>query len=66
MTKHSPESSKQPANLTALQQELAEIAAKPNGTPAVTIRPCRQIDFETIYAIVNDAAEAYRGVIPAD
>ena len=28
------------------------------------IRPC--IDFETIYAIVNDAAMAYKGVIPAD
>ncbi len=32
----------------------------------MTIRPCRQIDFETIYAIVNDAAEAYRRVIPED
>ena len=32
----------------------------------MTIRPCRQVDFETIYAIINDAAEAYRGVIPAD
>jgi len=32
----------------------------------VTVRPCRQVDFETIYAIINDAAEAYRGVIPAD
>ena len=30
------------------------------------IRPCRQVDFETIHAIINDAAEAYRGVIPAD
>jgi N-acetylglutamate synthase-like GNAT family acetyltransferase len=30
------------------------------------IRPCRDIDFEAIYAIINDAAEAYRGVIPAD
>ena len=31
----------------------------------MTIRPCRQIDFEAIFTIVNDAAEAYRGVIPA-
>jgi GNAT superfamily N-acetyltransferase len=30
------------------------------------IRPCTESDFETVYAIVNDAAEAYRGVIPAD
>ena len=30
------------------------------------IRRCTESDFETIYAIVNDAAEAYRGVIPAD
>ncbi len=30
------------------------------------IRPCRDIDFEAIYSIINDAAEAYRGVIPAD
>lgn len=30
------------------------------------IRPCDQDDFETIYGIVNDAARAYRGVIPED
>jgi N-acetylglutamate synthase-like GNAT family acetyltransferase len=30
------------------------------------IRPCTIADFNDIYAIVNDAAEAYRGVIPAD
>jgi N-acetylglutamate synthase-like GNAT family acetyltransferase len=30
------------------------------------IRPCNAADVETIFAIVNDAAEAYRGVIPAD
>jgi len=30
------------------------------------IRPCDDNDFEVIYAIINDAAEAYRGVIPAD
>jgi GNAT superfamily N-acetyltransferase len=32
----------------------------------VRVRPCNDADFEAIYAIVNDAAEAYRGVIPAD
>ena len=31
-----------------------------------TIRPCRDDERETIFAIVNAAAEAYRGVIPAD
>ena len=30
------------------------------------IRPCTDSDFEAIFAIINDAAEAYRGVIPAD
>jgi GNAT superfamily N-acetyltransferase len=30
------------------------------------IRPCRESDLEAIYEIVNDAAAAYRGVIPAD
>ena len=30
------------------------------------IRPCTIADFDSIYAIVNEAAEAYRGVIPAD
>jgi N-acetylglutamate synthase-like GNAT family acetyltransferase len=31
-----------------------------------TIRPCRDTDRAAIFAIVNAAAEAYRGVIPAD
>jgi GNAT superfamily N-acetyltransferase len=31
-----------------------------------TIRACRDDEREAIYAIVNAAAEAYRGVIPAD
>ena len=30
------------------------------------IRRCHEDDFEAIFAIVNDAATAYRGVIPAD
>jgi N-acetylglutamate synthase-like GNAT family acetyltransferase len=30
------------------------------------IRRCLDEDFETIYHIVNEAAEAYKGVIPAD
>jgi GNAT superfamily N-acetyltransferase len=32
----------------------------------VNIRPCREDEREAILAIVNAAAEAYRGVIPAD
>ena len=30
------------------------------------IRPCKPGDFEAIYEIVNDAAQAYKGIIPAD
>jgi GNAT superfamily N-acetyltransferase len=30
------------------------------------IRPCNDTDVSAIEAIVNDAAQAYRGVIPAD
>ena len=30
------------------------------------IRPVAEDDFETVYEIVNDAAQACRGIIPAD
>lgn len=30
------------------------------------IRQCNRHDFEIIYAIINDAAKAYKGIIPAD
>ena len=30
------------------------------------IRQCDECDFELIWAIINDGARAYRGVIPAD
>ena len=30
------------------------------------IRLCDSNDFETVYAVINDAAEAYRGIIPED
>lgn len=30
------------------------------------IRACVDVDFETIHEIINDAAQAYKGVIPAD
>jgi GNAT superfamily N-acetyltransferase len=32
----------------------------------IKIRPCRDDDRKAIFAVVNGAAEAYRGVIPAD
>jgi GNAT superfamily N-acetyltransferase len=32
----------------------------------MTIRRCTSEDLDTIAAIINEAAEAYRGVIPAD
>jgi len=30
------------------------------------IRQCNNKDFETIYVIINDSAQAYKGVIPPD
>ncbi len=30
------------------------------------IRACNEGDFAAIFAIINDAAQAYRGIIPAD
>jgi N-acetylglutamate synthase-like GNAT family acetyltransferase len=33
---------------------------------APMIRRCDEIDFEAIWEIINDGAEAYRGVIPTD
>jgi len=30
------------------------------------VRPCNDSDFNTIHLIVNDATQAYKGVIPAD
>ncbi|OGO50722.1 MAG: GNAT family N-acetyltransferase, partial [Chloroflexi bacterium RBG_16_68_14] len=30
------------------------------------IRPCEDSDFEAIYIVINDAAQAYQGVIPPD
>ncbi len=30
------------------------------------MRLCSPSDFETMYSIINDAAQAYKGVIPAD
>jgi GNAT superfamily N-acetyltransferase len=33
---------------------------------AFMIRRCDDRDFESIHAIINDGAQAYRGIIPAD
>jgi N-acetylglutamate synthase-like GNAT family acetyltransferase len=30
------------------------------------IRPCREEDFQAVFNIINDAAQAYRDTIPAD
>lgn len=30
------------------------------------IRPCTESDFDSVLSIVNDGAEAYRGIIPPD
>lgn len=30
------------------------------------IRVCEEADFEDVYRIINDAAEAFRGIIPAE
>ena len=30
------------------------------------IRDCVDSDFETVYQVINDAAQAYKGIIPAD
>ena len=43
-----------------VHQEHGQSGGKP------MIRPCTATDFETIYAIINDAARAYKGVIPVD
>ena len=32
----------------------------------MSVRPCRDNEREDVLAIINSAAEAYRGVIPAD
>jgi GNAT superfamily N-acetyltransferase len=30
------------------------------------IKPCKESDFNTIFEIINDAAQAYKGIIPQD
>jgi len=33
---------------------------------ALTIRPCNAADVPALFSIINDAAQAYKGIIPAD
>ena len=35
-------------------------------SPHATIRPCASADFDAMHAVINAAATAYAGVIPAD
>lgn len=42
------------------------LTARPRSASKAAIRACRDDEVEAILAIVNAAAEAYRGVIPAD
>jgi len=37
-----------------------------NGAAEARIRPCRAGELATVLAVINEAAEAYRGVIPAE
>ena len=32
----------------------------------MTIRPCTAADLPQMFSIINDAAQAYKGIIPAD
>src|SRR5579863_4220513 len=41
-------------------------AGTPGERPAATLRPCQAGEFDAMLTIVNAAATAYRGVIPAD
>jgi N-acetylglutamate synthase-like GNAT family acetyltransferase len=39
---------------------------QPLAIPPVMIRRCTDRDFDRIYTIINDGAQAYKGIIPAD
>ncbi len=41
-------------------------ASEPMGADTQPIRRCTSDDVETMYEIINDAAQAYKGAIPAD
>jgi len=50
--------------MTTISAAETSTAGAENRVP--TIRRCQERDFEQIWAIVNDGAQAYRGIIPAD
>jgi uncharacterized repeat protein (TIGR03833 family) len=39
---------------------------RPGPDLTATIRQCTKWDFETIYSIINEAAQVYKGIIPVD
>jgi GNAT superfamily N-acetyltransferase len=45
---------------------LAEPGTSRGEGKTVAVRPCEDSEFDVIWEIVNDAARAYQGVIPAD
>lgn len=55
----------QPANWCGNTEQL-NLLGEGSGGRMGTIRRCGEQDFETIWAVIQDGAQAYRGVIPAD
>jgi GNAT superfamily N-acetyltransferase len=57
-----------PSSIKAKSQELLDAAEFPigPGPTKMIIRPSVDGDFPAMLAIINDAARAYRGVIPTD
>ena len=43
---------------------VKKVLSNPGSVTA--IRQCSDRDFETIYSIINEAAQAYKGIIPGD
>ena len=48
------------------QGTLSEFFFRVHLVEKIVIRQCDHSDFEVIYEVINDAAQAYHGVIPAD
>lgn len=53
-----------PHRIVALENSLDDCVPTPKGT--TMIRRCTDADLAAIEAIINEAAQAYQGVIPAD
>jgi GNAT superfamily N-acetyltransferase len=54
------------AELDRLKDKLHDLVADRHRDRDDVIRRCTDADVPAIHAIINDAAEAYRGVIPVD